>query len=363
MDAPVVAVAPISTPVVTEPTTISPTKAAATKGDFLAFDDAERAARSGKPLPDVAAPPVTAKKPAASAAPVAAVETVVEPAETRRTREEKDQQRINDAIQRGIAAELDRRAAAAPPVAAEKPVAVPDYKRIMALPGAPKLAEFDSAEEHNFAAATFVQQTLSAERTAETQHASTLEQLTQEQTARVDRFVTQLNETKAADPTFVEKLSADVKALKPFGALTPGEVGGPANVVAEQLYDSPVAPAVALELSKPGVLAALLAMPPHIAAMTDPARRTSLHTQHLVREFNRLEGRLLASTASSDAPAPVETTAKGPIATVPAPVATIQRARTVSDPTKAAIAKNDFGAFDRIEREKELAKRRDRAGV
>ncbi len=151
--------------------------------------------------------------------------------------------------------------------------------------------------------------------------------------------------------------SADVKALQP------GVTTGPQSVVAAHLYDSPVAPAVALELSKPGVLETLIAMPPQIAAIRDQRQREWLHRQHIERQFNRLEGRLLASTDSSGAPAPVEATTRSPISSAPAPAARIDRARSTADPKAAAINKNDVNAFLKIDREEMLAKRRERAGV
>ncbi len=361
----VVATAEVSVPASTEAlATISPTKAAATSGDFNAFERAERATREGKAV-DVAAPPVTPKTRAHSGAPpkveAAAPPVEAAPVETKLTREQKEQARINETIQRGIEAataplkaELERLRPAAPVV--EKPATVPDYKRIMGLPGAPKLSKFDSVEEHNFAAAAFVNQTLTAERTADADHAAQTADLESVYVKKIEGFVGQLTKAKADDPTFPTKLSQEVKALQP------GVTQGPQSVVAVQLYDSPVAPAVALELSKPGVLAALIAMPPAIAAIRDQRQREWLHRQHIEREFNRLEGRLLVSTDDTAAPAPVESP-RSPISTAPAPAAIITRAKSTSDPKAAAINSNNFAAFDKIERDTEAARRRERAGA
>lgn len=331
------------------PETVSATFDAATKGDFAAFQDAESSARAGKPVADV---PATPKAPAADgAAPVQPVSK----------RQDEINNRIREAVDRATAetrAELDRLRAELKPAAprtdqpkAEPPAAA--WKRFAQMPDAPKLAEFDSVEEHTAAMSFFINQKVHEERTSEAQSRAEHDELTAAQNQRVDTFVSRLNDAKTADPEFVTKLTPDVRALKPFGGLQPGEQGGPRNVIAEQIYDSPIAPQVLLHLSQhPEVMAALEAMPAHIASLPTQLR-TKAHIQHIVREYGKLEGSL-ATAATADRPAAPSTITAAP----PPPPSVSSRAGTGADPATAAVAKGDFAAFKRHED----AKRREAMG-
>lgn len=317
---------------------------AASKGDFSAFQSASDAARVGKPLADVAA---STETPAPADTPAQAE------ARTVSKRQQETNERIREAVERATAdtrAELARlRADLTPKPAPAQPAepTVAEWKRIHALPDAPKLAQFDTVEEHAAAMAYFVHKTLSTESTAADRQRADHERTTA-QTQRIDTFVKQLHETRAADPTFVSKLTPEMRALKPFGGLAPGETGGPRNVVAEQVYDSPIAPQVLLHFSQhPEALAAIEAMPAEIAALP-PRLRARAHIQHIVLEYGKLEGSLVSAAR----PAAPSTITNAP----PPPPSVSSRAGSSADPSAAAVAKGDFGAFQR----QEDAKRRER---
>lgn len=346
------------TPAPETPSTQTAAEAAIAAGNTSEYRAARRAERAGQPLPDVdvAAVEPDATHDAGDPAPVASQPP------PKKSRAERDQDRINEAIQRGIdaataplkdtIARLEQSRTAPPPAETKtEPAAkTPDYKRIMTLPGAPKLADFDSIEEHNFAAAAFVEEVRASERAEAAARTGRQAELTQAQQRRVESFVQRLDETKKADPEFSAKIAPEVRALKPFGALQPGEVGGPLNVVAEQVMDSPMAPAVLVHLSQPGALEQLVAMPPSVAAIRDPRAQANAHIRHIVAEFNRLEGRLAGSageTHATDAPFPKT------ITDAPDPPASVgSRPAKQQDELEAAIARGDTQAYRRIKRER-----------
>lgn len=286
---------------------------AKTPGEYRA---AKRAERAGTPL---AAVPVDAAKPGAAGADA--------PVENRKTRAEREQDRINESIrtagesaaaplktriaeleaqlQRQPAAETKRPVDAAPVAEAVPDKKTPDYKRIMALPGAPKLADFESVEEHAFAAAEFIDTTRTNERAAAARATQSHEARFAAEQAADDAFFAQLDAAKKTDPEFVKKLSPDVVGLTPVEWVprdaqgrpldkpggTPIELG-PLHVVASELRKSPVVRDLMLHFSQhPEELKKFAEMPAAVAALRDPHVRLRAHVQHIVREFNRLEGR------------------------------------------------------------------------
>lgn len=367
------------------PVTISATKDAATRGDFAAFERADLAAREGKPLAEV--PPGEAaaaeKRPNARSAgrtaddqtQVVAIDDSTAQPDNRRTREQKEQDRINESIRTAtdaatasLRAEIatlrsqlgERPAAATRPAVEEPPKGTPEWKRYAALPDAPKIDDFDSVADHTAAMSFFIAKTMLGESRAESQAQTAAERATLAEQDRFDAFQTRIDARKTKDPDWSGKLSPEVRALKPFGALdrTKGERGGPANVVCEQVINSPIADEVLLYLSEHGdVLTSLVTMPEAIARMGEGPAQRSAHTRHIVTEVHRLEGRLMSTAAAPGASAPAEAAASSPITKAPPPADTITRARSVTDPREAALTKGDFAAFDRIEQEKERQKR------
>jgi len=340
----------------TPPPTVPASVDAVTKGDYQAFHESEAATRIGTPKAPVAVAPELPK--VESAAPEQVQPPVAPTAPTLSKRQQDANERIRQAVERATAdlrAENDRlrRGVAQPPAVEPQAQREPEWKRFAAMPDAPKLADFESVEDHSAAMALFIADARHAERSAAEHSRSLSEQLTAAQVARVEAFGAQLEAAKVADPTFIDALTPEVRALKPFSALQPGEAAGPHNVVAEQVFDSPIAPQVLRHLSAhPGELARLTTMPPSILALPRAAQAKA-HIQWIVREFGKLEGQLESTT-----PEPQASTPASPISAAPPPLPVLTRAGSSADPKAAALAKGDFASFSALERADRAAKRR-----
>lgn len=354
---------PVAAPAQPEaPPTISATRDAANRGDFVAFQDADSAARQGAPLEKVEAEPIEAE-------PVQPGAPTPEPPRQPSKRQQELNDRIREGVERGTAAvraevdklraQLDARPAPPTPSTPARPAepeATPqeEWRRITAMADAPKLANFDSVEEHSAAMSVFVTRTLAKEQAQEHQQRAEHEQITQAEGARVDAFSTRLRDTAAADPTFATKLTPEVRALKPFSALANGEASGPRNVIAEQVFDSPVSPQVLLHFSAhPEALTALETMPAAIAAMP-PSLRTRAHVQHIVKEFAKLEARFEQAPSAETASA---VAVPSPISSAPPPPPTLSKASASNDPKASALARGDVDTFIRLDREERRQKR------
>jgi len=293
------------------PATTASEQAVAGK-DFAAYQEAERAERSGKPK--TPAPPDPA--PAAAAAPSEAQRQI-----------SKQQQRTND-YERRIAeqaAEIARLRtpppAAAPrrdaaPAPAPTPEKFPTYDGYLATNPDASLEDWMDARD----SWRDDKQTAAAQMRAEAAERAQTEQ------TRATTFSTQVGARTKADPAFLQKISPDVLALRPFAALGEGEVGGPLNAIAEELLDSPVAPAL---------------MEHFTAHPEDLQRLTTLRDPRaLIREFGKLEARFDAAAAADDAPAPKTITA------APTPGTTLgSRPAVAGDPIHSAVASGNFSAF------------------
>jgi hypothetical protein len=355
------------------PVTISATKDAATRGDFAAFERAEAATRDGKPLAAVEVPSST-DTPAApdrrpNAKPAAAAQAADAAPDNRKTREQKEQDRINESIRTATEAataslraeitDLRTQLGARPPAAAVEPKkGDPEWKRFQAMPDAPKLDEFDSVADHTAAMSFFIAKAMLAEERSATQATTAQERAQVAQQERFDGFQTRIAAAKEKDPDWGTKLSAEVRALKPYGALAQGEKAGPSNALAEEIVDSPISDQILLHLSAHGdELTRLITMPEAIARMGDGPAQRRAHREHIAREFARLEGRLMSTAVAPGASAQAEVVVPSPVSKAPPPADTITRARSTTDPREAALTKGDFAAFDAIEVERERSKR------
>jgi hypothetical protein len=333
--------------------------ASGSTGDYRA---ARRAERVGKPLPVVEA--TSDPAPATPASPT-------EPKPL--SRKEREQQDANDRVRRAVEAatadlraQLDQLKAAPPAPRSEAPAPAapaapatpekkePAYKRYLAMPDAPKLADFDSVEEHSAAMAVFIDEQRTEERATADRQRTESDSLTEAQRIRSDKFVKQLHDARATDPEFVNKLTPEVRNdVKPFAALKPGEASGPINVIGEQVYDSPIAPKLLLHFSQhPEDLKRLITVPADIQALP-AAARVRAHTQWMVREFGKLEGRLEspATPAAPSTPKP-KTLTDAP----PAAVDLGRRPAEAADPKAGAVKRGDTRAYREIRRQERLAR-------
>lgn len=339
-----------------EPVTQSAAHAAVASGSTREFRAARRAERAGTPLPAVtatAAPePVTdTNTPAPTTGTPAPAPAPVDPQLSKRQQEANERtRRAVEAATADLRRELDAVRAQLPKPAATTPPAAPTpsepaWKKYHDHPDAPKLADFDSLSEHSAAMAHFVMEQANAERA----QASQQQELTSAQQARAGKFVEQLQAAKVADPEFTNKLTPEVRALKPFSGLQPGEGAGPLNVVAEQVFDSPIAPKVLLHFSQhPEDLRRLATVPEHLRSLP-AAAQAEQHIQWIVREFGKLEGRL--ETPATPGPAPLKT-----LTEAPAPPTTLgTRPAEAADPMAAAIRNGDTSAYRRMRREQRAA--------
>lgn len=331
-----------SVEVTPEVTTVSASVDAASRDDFSAFDAAELAAKKGTPLPVVErAAPVAKDAPA----PVS-----------------KRQQAINESIREAVdratadsRAEVDRLRAqlAAPksaPVAAPvevKPPVVPyaDAKRYASMPDAPKLEDFETIGDHAAAMSLFVFQKASAE-ARETSQAEQHEQ----QRARFLSDVSQkygekLIAAREADPDFLSKIPPAIHEAMPLSGLPKGAPSTFANVAAE----------AALYSEDPATFYKYL----H-ANRGEVDRIAQLPTDQWLATLRWLDGRLSGSPVSGTAP--IESPAApavmpSTITSAPAPPQLVQKPGSTTDPQSAALKRDDFAAFDRIEQQKMRAKR------
>ena len=176
-------------------------------------------------------------------------------------------------------------------------------------------------------------------------------EFTQAQETRINSFVGQLNEARAADPEFVNKLSETVKNdLKPFNALKPGEAAGPINIIGEQVYDSPVAPQLLRHFSDhPDDLTRITTIPASLMTLP-PAMRTRAHIQWMVKQFGILEHSFEPAAAAPPQPKT--------LTDAPAPAAVLgTRSAEASDPKVTAIKRGDTSAYRELKRQERAAAR------
>jgi hypothetical protein len=281
---------------------------------FSTFRDASRAERSG--TPKTPAPPADAT-PAAAAAPTEAQRQI-----------SKQQQRTNDyerriAEQAAEIARLKTPAQAAAPRRDAAPAPAPTPEKFPTYDGYLATNPDASLEDWMDARDTWRDD----KQSAAAQMRAEADQRVQSEQTRATTFSTQVGERTKTDPAFLQKISPDVLALRPFAALGEGEVGGPLNAIAEELLDSPVAPAL---------------MEHFTAHPEDLQRLTTLRDPRaLIREFGKLEARFDAAAAADDAPAPHKT-----ITAAPTPGTTLgSRPAVAGDPIHSAVASGNFSAF------------------
>lgn len=336
-------------------------------GDVGAFRESRAAERAGKPLEKVELDAKEAKQAGLAV-----------PTSNRKLRE---QARINE-YERKIAEtaqeakalreELAAARAAKPVHVEEKPAvaAVPqpttadalkaEAKRIMALPGAPQLEDYDGLADFGVAQQLFMDSVRAHESAVRANREAAGKALE----ATYTGFASQLDQARTKDPEFVNKLTPEVKALKGVqAAIAAKEAVGPLNFVAENLYESQHVAELCEHFSlHPDALHALIALPPSLAALPDTPARAQAHVKHINREFAKLEGRLEASTTVQpaqveDPPSPPTAEPLRTISAAPPPAPILTRPGQTTDPLMSAIKSNNFGAFRELRAAERAAKR------
>jgi hypothetical protein len=330
---------------------------AVVKGDYAAFEAAERAALAGKPL----APAPVEEEPKEEAKSAVSPTTPEKPL----SRKEREQQEVNDRIRAAVEkatadtrAELaqlraqlqtlpakepvkDKPAASAPP--AEK---FPDYATYLEThPDATLEVWMDARDDFRDQ-----QRERAARQRQET------EQVTQAEIARLTRANDLLAERQKTDPEFTKKLNPRLLELETFAdAGRHGRPAGPGCVIAEELFSSEsFVPLLEHFTAHPEALTRLEAMPAHLLKLP-LAQRISEHARWIVREMGKIEATLTPPPAADEASLPKPKTQT----TAPRPPADLgHRATDPADPMKHAVATGDYAAFERLEREKLAAQRR-----
>lgn len=371
--------------------TVSPQTIAAEKGDFSAFQDADRATRaakigSGDPPAKIERPKVVGKDGAAAKGPSAKDAD----ADARLT------QRIKDAVQTSTAAkdaelaDLRRKLedATRPPARRDDPPAASteaqprkssdEYKKYLAMPDAPKEKDFDSIVDHGAAMAVFISDKRHEERVErEAQGRRELEHTTG-RIERIKTFQGRVQAFKTAAPERLEKLTPEIKALHGWDRLQAdnaarqarGEAPLQATVdhaIAEEIYESELPMEIAVHLSE---------HPEDFAAL-----RACKTPDALIRSFARLEDKVRAAsphkTTASGAGAgaggeqspktTTQTTAEAraraaevvdrSVSRADPPVTTLGKSGTDKDPLQHALETGDIGSFLDLDRTARAEKR------
>lgn len=362
--APSAAPAPAAAPVTT---TISATRDAANTGDFSKFQEAHDAGARGEtparveavidPKADEPVPRGTSTTPPPAAPPVSkrqqatndAIRTATERAVADATAADKAEiARLQALIPKGDAAPRREAVAPAAPAAPASPT-VPEYRRIAALPDAPKIDDVDadgkpvyeSLGEHAAAMALFVNQTREQEARAKQsneQHERHYGELSQQ-------YGDRLREAAQAEPDLISKIPPALVDAVPMSSLPRGSRATFANVVAE----------AGLQSENPARLYK------HLHAHQDQTLAIAKqHPSQWLSALNRLDGRL----AGPVEPAPSLVAAEAPPAAVhstvtaaPPPPPSLKRSGTSADPKAAALARGDFATFQKIDLQEKVAAR------
>jgi hypothetical protein len=344
-------------PAAPEPT-ISATRDAANRGDFGAFEKAEGATRDGKPLPDVHAAPAAPVQPAAVVEPPAPA-APAQPDASKGV--SKRQAEINEHARRAAAAEVENAQLRARLAALEGGAPKPHAPAAPA-PAAPE--EFPDIEDwaakpenaaKKFGAYLNERDKFYREQ-AQTRAADSQAQATTQE--RVGSFDTRVNELAQTDPAIVEKIAPIAQQL---GAAA--KRGGPAALLSDLVLDSDVGPRILAHFhDHPETLSDLLHGSEAIQRLPLDGRRVRAHTKFLSAEFTKLETTLTPAAAAQPAvpaaaPATPAAAVPSPVSSAPPPAPILTRPGSVADTQAAAIARGDFVTFDRLEVEKEHAKR------
>ena len=177
-----------------------------------------------------------------------------------------------------------RQPPAAPAAPAETPQAA--WQRLKTLPGAPRSSDFSDYDDFILAATDFVAQHRQAELVSTWQRSQQHARAEYAEQQRFGSYAQKVDAVLQRDPQWLDRISPEVLALKPFSRLAPGERPGPLNALAEEIIDSPHT----------------VALLQHFTAHPDDLQRfQTLRPRELTREVARLEARYDAAPAQGSA--------------------------------------------------------------
>lgn len=166
-------------------------------------------------------------------------------------------------------------------------------------------------------------QELKAERTQREQ-AEAAVKAAEAQKTRAEGFRASIAKAVESDPGFLDAVSDEVKALKPFDALAPGEAMTGLNAIAEELLVSPVAPLLMRHFSE---------------RPADLHRIAALSPRELLREMAKLETRFESGSAPAKTAPKVVTNAPTP------PTLVVGRGTDSVSDVDAAVKADDVRAY------------------
>jgi len=219
------------------------------------------------------------------------------------------------------------------------PAAVPEWKRYMSLPNAPKEDQFDTYAEYVAASSFFAAQQLQSDNEARSRARAEQHQHADRVKTMAQKAIERINAYKQTDSGFDAAVNPQLMEIRPVSLLRPGEPIQADNVLAEEMLVSDYTPHLMKHFSTPEGIA-------------EWQKLTAMSPAAMLREFGRIEARF-ESRVSSDARPPSTVTS------APEPPTTLGRKpAAAADGVAHAIKTGDFAAYERMENARELAARR-----
>jgi len=350
--------------------TYSASQAAVIVGDMGLYRETRRAERAGKPYEDVevatdreGVSTILEDEPAAPAAEATPKEAAAALPENRKTRAQREQDRINTAIRTAVEAETkslrdqlarftaplapagDPRTAEAP----KAPTPLEEIQRYQAMPNAPQPEDFGTDADYRAALHLFITDTRSEERTIGARQQELHREFAAAQDRRIDTFLHRFTEAKKI-PGWFESISPEVRAIRPASGMDAAkERVGALNVLWDHVYDSPHLAKLSSYFSQhPAELRRFETIPDDIKALPRPMW-VDKHKERIAQEFAILErslGGSSAPSAAARAPAAVVHSEVKHVSSAPEPVETLgRRPGSLADPIKEAVRTGDMGAY------------------
>lgn len=334
---------PIDTPAdPPETPALSPAHQAVADNDFLRFEAVARETKRTGAAPTTTVPAAAKGEP--PAAPVTDPPHIEAPP-TVSKRQQAINDRVRDAVNKATAdlaaenAALKARltpAASAPPVARPDPASPATLADTLSRPDLahPPLPEgefytrFPDASLGDYSAYRAQYTVNQAELTR--QRDAHLQQDRQAQHTRVLSFSKRYADATAADPALAAKVEAAglLTIETREKVLAEGRLAGPLNAFASEIVGSEVAPQILAHLAEHPELVSQIAACDSRGAV--------------IKLFGRIEARFDAATPPAASPPPPKTITDAPAP----PVALGSRPAAPGDPIRAAVERNDFGAYE-----------------